>query len=240
MNQLRVYEIRLKIYLMQNIAQEQSYTVFSEFLDTYLSKRTEFLKLHEENSFKMYCFDQPYPIEKDGIYKKESVYTVRIRTVDTRLLQYLLDGLSNHYTTWIKGLTLNVKSISKKMLAQIYSITPAVIKCEGSVEKGQGGYWKKCLTFEQYEKRLVENLVKKYNVVMCTKIDEGFSLYHQIELTNNKPIAVPYKNIRLLGDKICIHAAENELAQELLYLSIGVGICELNARGMGFVNYRYL
>lgn len=240
MNQLKVYEIRLKIFLMQDIVQEHSYSAFSEFVDTYLSKKADFLELHEENCFKLYCFDQPYPVEKDGIYKKNNIYTVRIRTVNPQLLQYFLDHLANHYTDRIKGLTLNVRVIPKKMIAEIYSITPAVIKCEGDGESKSGGYWRKCISFEQYETRLKANLIKKYNSITDTKIEEDFSLYRQIELTNRKPIAIPYKNIKLLGDKIGIQAAENEQAQELLYMAVGVGLCELNARGMGFVNYKYL
>ncbi len=240
MKQLKVYEIRLKCFLMQDIMQEQSFSAISEFIDTYLSKKKEFMELHEEKCFKMYCFDQPYPVEKNGIYKKDNIYTVRIRTVNPQLLQYFLDNLANHYTNRIKGLTLDVRIVPKKMITEIYSITPAVIKCEENKEKKPGGYWKHCISFEQYEARIKTNLIKKYNFLMETKINEDFALYRQIELTNQKPIAVPYKNIKLLGDKICIQAAENDQAQELLYLAIGVGIGELNARGFGFINYKYL
>lgn len=240
MEHLKVYEIRLKIYLLQDIMQEQAYLAFSEYVDTYLSKNAEFLKLHKENCFKQYCFDQPYPVEKDGIYKKDCTYTVRIRTVDFDLLRYMQENISNHYTGRIKGLTHNVRIIPKKMIAELYSVTPVVIKCEADERNNTGGYWRKCINFEQYEERLKSNLIKKYNSFMKTKINEDFSLYNQIELLNHKPIAVPYKNIKLLGDKICIHANENEQAQELLYMAAGVGIGELNARGFGFANYKYL
>ena len=240
MNQLNVYEIRLKIFLVQNIKQECTYQVISEFIDTYLAKKEEFLKFHEEGGFKLYCFDQPYPVEKDGIYKKDCIYTIRVRTVNQELMQYFLENLSNHYTDWVKGLTLNVRIIPRKMISEIYSVTPVVLKCEEDEGTGKKGYWKKCLTFDQYEERLKVNLIKKYHCAMNTKIEEDFSLYRQIELTNHKPIAVPYKNIKLLGDKICILAEENEQAQELLYLAIGTGIGENNARGFGFVNYKYL
>ncbi|HCW52770.1 MAG TPA: CRISPR-associated endoribonuclease Cas6, partial [Clostridium sp.] len=33
---------------------------------------------------------------------------------------------------------------------------------------------------------------------------------------------------------------DNAMAQELLYMSIGTGILEMNSRGQGFINYRYL
>lgn len=59
-------------------------------------------------------------------------------------------------------------------------------------------------------------------------------------MKNHKPIAVPYKGRKLLGDKICFQAAENEQAQALLYMALGTGLGEMNARGCGFANYRYL
>ena len=100
--------------------------------------------------------------------------------------------------------------------------------------------WKKCISFEQYEERLKSNLIKKYNRLTGEKMNEDFDLYRQIELKNHKPIAVPYKGRKLLGDKICLQAAENEQAQALLYMALGTGLGEMNARGCGFANYRYL
>ena len=34
MNQLKVYEMRLKIYLLQDISQEQTYAVFANYIDS--------------------------------------------------------------------------------------------------------------------------------------------------------------------------------------------------------------
>ena len=79
MNQLKVYEMRLKIYLLQDISQEQTYAVFANYIDSCLAKNESLLELHETNCYKQYCFDQPYPLEKDGIYKEGKVYTVRVR-----------------------------------------------------------------------------------------------------------------------------------------------------------------
>lgn len=70
MNQLKVYEMRLKIYLLQDISQEQTYAVFANYIDSCLAKNESLLELHETNCYKQYCFDQPYPLEKDGIYKE--------------------------------------------------------------------------------------------------------------------------------------------------------------------------
>ena len=37
-----------------------------------------------------------------------------------------------------------------------------------------------------------------------------------------------------------MHVADNEMAQKLAYLALGTGVLEMNSRGFGFVNYRWL
>lgn len=238
-NPMNVFELRLKIYLLQDIGQAYTYQVFAHFLDSYLAKNDTFLEFHQKNCYKMYCFDQPYPVEKDGVYKKEHIYTIRIRTVNTELADYFSNGLSNHFNNQIKGLTIDIKMIPKKFISEIFTITPTVIKCTGGTDT-KGGYWKHIISFEEYENRIKSNLIKKMNTITGAKMQEDFELYRQIELVNRKPIAVPYKGIKLLGDKLRIQVAENEQAQELMYLAVGTGLGECNPRGCGFVNFRYL
>ena len=75
---------------------------------------------------------------------------------------------------------------------------------------------------------------------IAQKIDEDFDLYTVIELKNKKPVAMEYKSIKLLGDKVQIQVADNKRAQDLWYFALGVGLGEMNARGCGFLNYRWL
>ena len=92
------------------------------------------------------------------------------------------------------------------------------------------------MSFGNYERRLKENLIKKYNCLNKVKIDENFQLYSAIEFKNKLPIKISYKNISLLGDKFNIYISDNEQAQSLAYMCLGTGILEMNARGFGFVN----
>ena len=43
-----------------------------------------------------------------------------------------------------------------------------------------------------------------------------------------------------LGDKVRLAVLDDEKSQEMAYLSLGVGLGEMNSRGAGFVNYRWL
>ena len=109
-----------------------------------------------------------------------------------------------------------------------------------TIVKTENGYWKNVMFLKEYERRLFENAVKKYNQFTESKIDEDFQLYTNIEFLNKKPVGVQYKGIKLLGDKINLKVADNPRAQELAYFLLGAGLCEMNSRGFGFCNYRWI
>lgn len=230
---MNVYQVKLKIFILKDMSVEDSQEIISGFIDSGLSKNSKLLEFHQSNKYKGYCFDAPYPLEKDKVYKKDKIYTLTFRTVSKDLAEFFANKLVNEFNSNIKGLTSEIRILPKKHIEKLYSITPAIIKNEY-------GYWKNNLKLDEYERRLKENLIKKYNSIMEVKIDENFQFYTTIEFKNKKPIATNYKNIKLLGDKISLNIAENETAQKLAYLSLGTGIFEMNARGYGYVNYRWL
>ena len=187
--------------------------------------------MHNENKYKFYCFDFPYPAERDQVYKKGKIHTLTIRTVDFDLAEFFSNSLLDVQTRFIKALSSEVKILPQKPIEKIYSLTPAIIK-------NDTGYWRDNMSMDDYEKRLKQNLIKKYNIIADTKMDEDFKLFDKIELKNRKPISVKYKKIKLLGDKVNLYIADNDRAQVLAYMAIGCGIMEMNSRGCGFVNYK--
>lgn len=233
MKKMSVFEIRIKVYILKDIPLPEILAKEAEFIDSALAQNEKWLEYHETNQYKNYCFGGLYPIEKDGIYKSDSIYTITIRTVDSKLAQYFSKVLRNHYTNSMKGLTVENRVLPKKVIGEIYSLTPVV-------QKTEDGYWKNQMSFEEFERRLFENAVKKYNRYTGKKIDEDFQLYTNITFLNRKPIANQYKGIRLLGDKVNLKIEDNAQAQELAYFLLGVGIGEMNSRGTGYCNYRWL
>ena len=230
---MNVFQIKLKVFILQDISIEDSQSTISSFIDSTLIKSQKLLEYHESNKFKGYCFDALYPLEEDKIYKRNNIYTITIRTIEKDLAEFFTNKLANEFNDKIKGLTSEIRILPKKHIEKLYSITPAIMKNED-------GYWKNKIKIDEFERRLKENLIKKYNSAMDTKIEENFQLYTTIEFKNKKPISTNYKNIKLLGDKISLNIAENENAQKIAYMSLGTGIFEMNARGYGFVNYRWL
>ena len=230
---MEVFQVKIKIFVKKDINIDDIQATVSSFIDKGLSKNKKFLDFHDQNEFKNYCFDAPFPIEKDKVYKKDNIYTLTIRTIDCDLAKYFINNLVNEYSDEIKGLTGEIRIIPKKFIEKIYSITPIILKTDN-------GYWKGEISLEEFEKRIKANLIKKYNNIMGTKINEDFLFYTSIKFKNSKPIATKYKQIKLLGDKIELNISEDKMAQELAYMCLGTGLAEINARGYGFMNFRWL
>lgn len=230
---MKVYEIKLKVYLLKDININHIQNQICKIIDKCLARDDKWLEFHKKNEFKNYCFDSMYPLAEDKVYKQGNIYTLTIRTINKDLANYFNINLANEYNDSIKGLTTEIRIIPKKTIEKIYSLTPAIMK-------DSNGYWKQNLSLKDFERRLKENLIKKYNIINNTKIDEDFDLYTTLEFKNKKPCSINYKNIKLLGDKISMNISDEDISQDVAYMALGTGILELNSRGGGFVNFRYL
>lgn len=228
-----VWELALKVYLKKDIRMEENQSQISKIIDNCLTKDQDLLNFHKDNKYKNYTFSSFYPIEKNKLYLTGKLYTVTIRTVEEKIVKHFQKFLDNESSETLKAITIKIKTIPKNYIERIYSITPVVAKFEK-------GYWRTNEGLEIFEKRLKENLIKKYNNFTGQKINEEFDLFTFMKFDNIKPIATKYKEIKMLGDKITLSVAENNLAQELAYFALGTGLLEMNARGYGYVNYKWL
>lgn len=226
-----VYELTLKVFLLKNIDSTEALEKISELIDKSLAKNERFLKFHNDNIFKNYTLNAFFPVEKLKTYKEGNIYSIKIRTIDEKLVEFLKANLVNEYTDSIKALTQQCKIISKRHIERIYSVTPIIIKTDN-------GYWRGNLSLDEYERRVTENLIKKYNTFFNEKLDENFELFNLFKFDNQKPISCRYKKIHIMGDKVSLAIAENQTAQSLAYMALGTGLGEMNSRGYGFINYR--
>lgn len=230
---IKVFNLVLKVYVLEDIKYDESLQKIASLIDSSLCHDADMSKFHSENKWKLYSFNSFYPLEKSKIYQAGKVYSVVIRTIDENLVKYFEKHLVNEYTKELKALTIQTQIIPKKHIDTIYTLTPAIIKTEN-------GYWRERESIDFFEERLTTNLVKKYNSFFGTKLDEDFELFTYIRFDNRTPIATKYKNCILLGDKITLKIADNDMAQEIIYLSLATGLLEMNSRGYGFVNKKWL
>lgn len=228
-----VLEMDIKVYLSENINSNESNEYICELIDSVLAKEEKYLKMHNDIGFKKYCFNNFYPMEKDYIYKEGNIYTFKLRSVDKDLVKYIEDNMKNSYTKSIKVLSITSRVIPKKHIDKVFSITPTVIKFES-------GYWRSSNSIEDIENRIVKNLKKKYKQYCGVELSDNIEVFNFIKLKNKRPIPTKYKNVCLLGDKFEFKVSNNPIAQELLYLALGTGLGEMNARGFGFTNYLWI
>lgn len=230
-----IYEITIKVYVIRDIPVPLIYGVMENYIDSYLAQDEFFCKFHQMQGIKGYTFDLPSKIEKGmKTYKSDQIYQFRIRTVDKELLSYLMDGIADHKTDAIKGLTRTVKQIPHKSIASVYSLTPVIL-----TNANNKGYWRDCMSFEEFEQELTAGLIHQYEIYTGEKMDGDLSLYDQIELKSKCAIGVPYKGITLLGDKLSMQVSDNENAQKVLYFALANGMGTKGARGYGFLGYRF-
>ncbi|WP_246579032.1 CRISPR-associated endoribonuclease Cas6 [Clostridium algidicarnis] len=230
---IKVSQIEVKVYLLKDITIQDSLQEISKLIDKGFYLTEDYPKFHEKNDFKNYSFNSLWPIEPSKIYKEGKIYTFIIRTVDENLAMFFEKTLSNLYTESIKVLTTHKKILIRKHINKLYSITPVIAKFDT-------GYWRNNTDISIFEKRLKDNLIKKYNSYYNTTINEDFDLFNLITFQNKKPISSSYKNIHILGDKISMEVCENSSAQDLAFFAMGSGLLEMNPRGYGYVNAKWL
>lgn len=229
---MNLFEIKLHIRLFSEMSFKEVPVEIGRLIDAALAKDAKWLTFHEKNQFKNYCFGGIYLSADGGNTKIGKVYTLAIRTLEIELTSYFSENLVGTKTNVMQAVSMDLKINSfARPIEKIYSLTPVIVK-------NDNGYWKGHLSLEEYEKRIFENLIKKYNALHEEKMDENFAFSTSFAFTNKKPISFPYKNIKLLGDKIEIMIETNDRAQELAKVAIACGVGELNARGAGFVLYK--
>ncbi|MGL6120903.1 MAG: CRISPR-associated endoribonuclease Cas6 [Fusobacteriaceae bacterium] len=229
---MNIYELEIKMYLLKNIDKENCLEKISTILDSSFLKSETMKNYHKSCEYKGYNFNSFYPLE-EKIYLEGKIYTVKLRVLENKMKSFFEENLAGLRSEDIQILTVKTKKVMIKHITEIYSLTPAVCKFEN-------GYWKTSESIEIFEKRIKDNAIKKYNFFYSTKLAEDFDFIKKIEFKNRIPIAVNYKNIKFLGDKVQIELEDNEISQKLGYIIYASGLLELGARGYGFVNAKFI
>ncbi|MBU5668431.1 CRISPR-associated endoribonuclease Cas6 [Peptoniphilus sp. MSJ-1] len=227
---MKIYELQIKTYLLRNLTVEESQYQLSKFITEYLAKDEKYLELHKSKKYKPYCFDNLFPINNG--YEKENIYNFRIRTIDQDLCNYFLKNFENARNDYFKNLTLRARIIPKHSIDKIFSLSPVVIKTAN-------GYWNNEISLNEFEKRIKDNIFKKYKYFVEEEIAEE-DFYSNLKILNNKPVKVYCKGITLLGDKLELQINPDNLSQDIAYLILGVGLGENISYGSGFCGYKYL
>lgn len=222
---MQYYNLKVVVALKQNMKNEETYEKISKLISNAMLKDEKLKQMHEENIYKNYVFCNLYPVEKDGIYKKEHIYTLDIRFINLQNAMKIKQLLSITQNSNFKIIMSNLETSNQRKIQKLITLTPTIITTEkGDYLIGDD--------LDFVRQRIIANIQKKYNQIYSEKIDIDF--IKEIKQTNNKPIKIPYKNIYLLGNKFEITVKEDPISQNLAYLALSIGLLEKNAEGFGF------
>lgn len=231
---IQVYQVRLKLYFLCDLPVDKVQKMVTFFIDKSFLLNNKFMHLHEQNNFKNYCYDLPYPAPRDKVYRKDMVYTLTIRTIDQEMAEHFVGVCADFHTRELKGLTATKRILPKdKIIEFLFTLTPVILKDDT-------GYWQNSLLKSDFAQRLEVNMLKKYRQFTGEDLADDFNWFSTIEFLNRTPVPMYFKNVKLLGDKVRLCINDNPSAQSLAYLALGTGIGEMNSRGAGFVNFRWL
>lgn len=223
------YELELEIKLSQNIDFSKSYEVLSKFFNKAMFTDNYLKTLHEKKGLKLYSFSGLYPAEKDKIYKTNTLYKIRMRSIDPEFICAMQFSLSQITDNNIKLISVKLIKKQQQFITELTTINPTVF----TINK-EGDYWQIGNNIDLLSQQLTNNLLHKYNTFFEHKITKLDPLFHCLSITNNKTIYIPYKKGLLLGNKFKIQVKEDDISQLLATIALGAGIGEKNSVGMGF------
>ena len=82
---MQYYNLKLIVMPKTEINSNSAYEKVSKLIAKVMFQYDDLKELHEKNEYKNYVFCNLYPVEKDGVYKTDKLYTFDIRFIDLKM-----------------------------------------------------------------------------------------------------------------------------------------------------------
>jgi len=232
---MNYYELIVTAYLQRDIHYREAYEVIAKHINRAMHLDNELSIYHSENRYKLYVFNTFYPTESDKQYKAGKIYIFNIRTIDKGFADKISQLLKQTDANDFKVISIEKKAVKQHTIEYLQTITPVIITTEGNKNWVMGD------DLDLLQRRLSDNLEKKYNSFYQDKLALKDNLIERIEILNKVPISLKYKNTKLIGNKIKIYVRPEEEYQKLAFVAEAVGLGEKNSSiGAGFCIAQYL
>ncbi len=211
-----------------------------------LLKGTVYDNLHDEKSYKFFCYSNVFPI---GDFKQGETKKLLISSPNVEFLQILYEKLPNTLNLGQNRYgVLDAKPIDTRMAAPLTlaTATPIVIRIPrqnyekyGISEKYDSfAYWKPEHSFEAFLKQLQENIVKKYQDYTAEKLETPY-LFQDFVFKKTVANHVVREGVESTVIGSIWQFSFSHLTREqneLLAFAVDCGFGEMNSSGFGFVN----
>ncbi|KHD34263.1 hypothetical protein NL50_17715 [Clostridium acetobutylicum] len=230
---MNFYELKIKVKLSKNMNFIEVPYNIGVFINNSMLKTALLKKIHEEKFYK-YVYDTFYPIEKDKIYKKDKIYSFRLRSMNIQLLNKMAIAIYNHNYNDIKAIDVDLKVQEVDKINEIYTLKPIIVTIDSKP------WLKEKCSIDLLMKRLNDNLEKKLNQIGEEHENRESGMFiNEIQILNKFPMKYSYKSITLLGNKVQIKVNQDVISQKKALIGIALGLGEKGSSlGAGFCDYK--
>lgn len=212
------YEAKLVLFLQKEIRYENSYEAISKFLSHAMLQDASLKAYHEEKFPKCYVWDSLFPLEKDKLYKVGRIYMLHIRSLDLDFILKLKKCIELSHDEVFKVLACQLTNYPYRLITKLKSLTPVI--CTLPDQK----YWTREDGLKLLEERINICTLKKYRRYVGDIEEDKDGFIESIRLLNEKPISIPYKNTKLIGNKLEITCKTDEYSQKLAFTLLASGL----------------
>lgn len=231
---MEYHELTITGCLLQDVYFTEANALIAQTINKSLYMDNELAEKHAKNEYKNYCFNSLYPLENDKTYKRGRIYIFRIRSLEESFAVKLKFLLPKVQSDFIKLIAIEQKTIKKKHIVELYTVTPALVTVDNK-------HWLPQDDFILLQERFQMNLEKKYKTYFGEALIIKQSFIQHIEILNHKPMSFSYKNTKLLGNKFRIIPNDDVISQNLAFIAEATGIGEKSSSaGLGYCNAQYL
>lgn len=227
------YELRVNVYLNNDISMKEVYDKLANFINYSFNNSQTLSCLHLQKGFKGFSWSGLYPIEKDGVYKADEIYSFTIRTHSKNHKDEFIKCLNGLCNDDFIVTEVTVKQYEYKNIDYVDCLTPMIYtKSENNMR------WNHEVdNVDNLKEGIFNNLIKKYNALNDTEFQCNCKdVIKNIQLRCKCGIVVKYKGIILLGYKVRVYFQQNPISQSIANMGTVTGIGEKNSStGMGFV-----
>lgn len=219
---MKFYELIATIFLKKDTHFSQSSELIGKNISNLMLNDNDLRKYHKEKIYK-YVFTNLYPVEKDGVYKKDRVYILNLRCFNENYILKIKKCMENYESSDLRIISADIKEINQKHINFLETITPAIVTIDSKP-------WLPNEDILLLVKRLHANAEKKFKFFFNEEIGEVEDYFiEKLKILNRKPTYYSYKGIKLLSNKFKIKVNDDDKSQKLAFIVLGGGLAEKNS-----------
>lgn len=204
-------------------------------IDKYISNYS--VEYHKKQTLKDYCVSRIEP-SRNNAFNRGDIISIKLRTSIKEIKNSFFE--KEEVNDLLKVIyTEDKEFINKRIISQLYSITPAIF--QGKEEDFNGKIFNNYVLGERENIDVLKSAILR-NAKAKSKLDESHDFIKEIKVRNKYPIKIT--NLRqknkfvYLGDKLEIEIKEDPISQKIAQSLITNGIGKFCTSGSGFLNYK--